>query len=408
MIPTIRHRRPLAAVASVLLLIAVVAPAAIAKDPKTTDIQILALNDFHGQLEVVDPVVSSAGRIGSLQGSRPNQTCIPGGTPNCIPAGGVEYLATHVRDLRAENPNGDRLRVGRRPHRRDAAAVGPLPRRADHRGAQPDGPRLQRASATTSSTRASTSCCACRTAGLPPGRRLPPATADGFGRRLPVPRRQRDVRATADRRDDLPALRDQEVRGRRRGRVHRHDPRGHAPHRLAGRHRRPSTSSTRRRRSTRSSPSSRTRASRRSSSCSTRAAASRRPATARAASAPINSCDDATGRDRRRSSRTIDDEIDIVITGHTNWAVNCLIDGKVVTGAAVAGPPRHRHRRPDRPQHRRLRPGLDRREQPDRHPGRRRRRRTSPSSSPKYNVFAGADRRRSIVGNVDGRDGPGA
>ncbi len=106
MIPTIRHRRPLAAVASVLLLIAVVAPAAIAKDPKTTDIQILALNDFHGQLEVVDPVVSSAGRIGSLQGSRPNQTCIPGGTPNCIPAGGAEYLATHVRDLRAENPSG--------------------------------------------------------------------------------------------------------------------------------------------------------------------------------------------------------------------------------------------------------------------------------------------------------------
>ncbi len=32
-----------------------------------------------------------------------------------------------------------------------------------------------------------------------------------------------------------------------------------------------------------------------------------------------------------------DDEIDIVITGHTNWAVNCLIDGKVVTGAAAQG-----------------------------------------------------------------------
>ena len=92
--------------ASVFLLIAVVAPAAIAKDPKTTDIQILALNDFHGQLEVVNPIASSAGRIGSLQGDRPNQTCIPGGTPNCIPAGGAEYLATHVRDLRAENPSG--------------------------------------------------------------------------------------------------------------------------------------------------------------------------------------------------------------------------------------------------------------------------------------------------------------
>ena len=33
----------------------------------------------------------------------------------------------------------------------------------------------------------------------------------------------------------------------------------------------------------------------------------------------------------------MDDEIDIVITGHTNWAVNCLIDGKVVTGAGSQG-----------------------------------------------------------------------
>ncbi len=33
----------------------------------------------------------------------------------------------------------------------------------------------------------------------------------------------------------------------------------------------------------------------------------------------------------------MDDEVDIVITGHTNWAVNCLIDGKVVTGAASQG-----------------------------------------------------------------------
>ena len=33
----------------------------------------------------------------------------------------------------------------------------------------------------------------------------------------------------------------------------------------------------------------------------------------------------------------MDDEIDIVVTGHTNWAVNCLIDGKVVTGAASQG-----------------------------------------------------------------------
>ena len=45
----------------------------------------------------------------------------------------------------------------------------------------------------------------------------------------------------------------------------------------------------------------------------------------------------------------MDDEIDIVITGHTNWAVNCVIDGKVVTGAASQGRLHHRHRRQDRP-----------------------------------------------------------
>src|SRR5687768_9175075 len=83
------------------------APAVIAKKENAkppVNVQILGLNDFHGQLE---PALtsSSSGRIGSLQGSFPNQTCIPGGTPNCIPAGGVEYLATHVRDLRATNPN---------------------------------------------------------------------------------------------------------------------------------------------------------------------------------------------------------------------------------------------------------------------------------------------------------------
>jgi 5'-nucleotidase len=47
---------------------------------KTVDLQLLGLNDFHGQLEPV-PSTSSGGRVGS------------------IPAGGAEYLATHVRAL---------------------------------------------------------------------------------------------------------------------------------------------------------------------------------------------------------------------------------------------------------------------------------------------------------------------
>jgi 5'-nucleotidase len=96
----------LAILTSLTLVLAMTAPAVIAKASKPQDIQILALNDFHGQLEVVNPIASSGGRIGSLQGPRGSETCIPGGTPNCIPAGGVEYLATHVRQLRAENPQG--------------------------------------------------------------------------------------------------------------------------------------------------------------------------------------------------------------------------------------------------------------------------------------------------------------
>jgi 5'-nucleotidase len=57
-----------------------------APEPSTVDVQILAVNDFHGNLEPI-PSTSSSGRIGST------------------PAGGVEYLATHIASLRAANPN---------------------------------------------------------------------------------------------------------------------------------------------------------------------------------------------------------------------------------------------------------------------------------------------------------------
>ena len=76
------------------LLVAIVPAAANAASPsgaehaQTTKIQILGLNDFHGNLE---PPIGSSGRIGGSE---------PGGN-----AGGVEYLATHVRALRATNPN---------------------------------------------------------------------------------------------------------------------------------------------------------------------------------------------------------------------------------------------------------------------------------------------------------------
>jgi len=75
-----------------------------AENAKTTEIQILGLNDFHGNLE---PPSGSGGRIGALTDVDPdpdvtNLQCL---APTCFEAGGVEYLATHVRALRATNPN---------------------------------------------------------------------------------------------------------------------------------------------------------------------------------------------------------------------------------------------------------------------------------------------------------------
>jgi 5'-nucleotidase len=58
--------------------------AAGAKPAQTVDVQILALNDFHGNLE---PPSGSSGRIGTIN------------------AGGAEYLATYINTLRATNPN---------------------------------------------------------------------------------------------------------------------------------------------------------------------------------------------------------------------------------------------------------------------------------------------------------------
>jgi 5'-nucleotidase len=91
-----RRTRFPAILATVALLLAALAPSALAKpgdgspaagNAKTTEIQILALNDFHGALL---PPGGSGGRLG------------PSGTPEF---GGVEYLATHVDQLRATNPN---------------------------------------------------------------------------------------------------------------------------------------------------------------------------------------------------------------------------------------------------------------------------------------------------------------
>lgn len=66
------------------LLSAAMLTPAIAKAPETVAVQILAVNDFHGNLE---PPAGSSGRIGTIN------------------AGGAEYLATHINLLRNTNPN---------------------------------------------------------------------------------------------------------------------------------------------------------------------------------------------------------------------------------------------------------------------------------------------------------------
>lgn len=75
----------------VVVLVAAIAPAS-AQKGGVVKVQILAVNDFHGNLA---PPAGSAGRV---------QTSPIGVVPvTTVDAGGVEYLATHIDSLRATN-----------------------------------------------------------------------------------------------------------------------------------------------------------------------------------------------------------------------------------------------------------------------------------------------------------------
>ncbi|MFF2368216.1 bifunctional metallophosphatase/5'-nucleotidase [Streptomyces sp. NPDC058122] len=104
--PTIRSRRTrrlLAAAAGLATVGALAAaiPASAHQDKATPshhhgsgryqDVQLLSFNDLHGNLE---PPTGSSGRVTELQAD---------GTTKTIDAGGVEYLATHLRDARKGN-----------------------------------------------------------------------------------------------------------------------------------------------------------------------------------------------------------------------------------------------------------------------------------------------------------------
>jgi 5'-nucleotidase len=71
-------------ISSVVLALMMAAFAVTADPGGSVNVQILAVNDFHGNLE---PPAGSSGRIGTIN------------------AGGAEYLATHIDSLRATNPN---------------------------------------------------------------------------------------------------------------------------------------------------------------------------------------------------------------------------------------------------------------------------------------------------------------
>ncbi|MEV5882525.1 bifunctional metallophosphatase/5'-nucleotidase [Streptomyces sp. NPDC052020] len=62
------------------------------KPGRYQDVQLLSFNDLHGNLE---PPAGSSGRVTELQ---------PDGTTKTVDAGGVEYLATHLRQARKGHP----------------------------------------------------------------------------------------------------------------------------------------------------------------------------------------------------------------------------------------------------------------------------------------------------------------
>src|SRR5215510_8443604 len=67
----------------------------------TTSVQLLAINDFHGHLEPNTPGTIQVGCCNPVN-TNGVQT---GWAAKTVPAGGVEYLATHVKNLREQNSN---------------------------------------------------------------------------------------------------------------------------------------------------------------------------------------------------------------------------------------------------------------------------------------------------------------
>jgi 5'-nucleotidase len=95
--------------ASALALVAMLALPAVAAagdhgKKKETTVQLLAINDFHGHLAPNTPGTIQVGCCNPVfnTATPPVQT---GWTPKTVPAGGIEYLSTHIKSLRTQNSN---------------------------------------------------------------------------------------------------------------------------------------------------------------------------------------------------------------------------------------------------------------------------------------------------------------
>src|SRR5215212_2750031 len=87
----------LACVAALLAL-----PVTADAKPTATHVQLLAINDLHGHLAPNTPGTIQVGCCNPVLNSSGVQT---GWTQKAVPAGGIEYLATHIKALRTTNAN---------------------------------------------------------------------------------------------------------------------------------------------------------------------------------------------------------------------------------------------------------------------------------------------------------------
>ena len=99
-------RRLLAGLVALAAMLVLPAVAPAANGPKNKDndthVQLLAINDLHGHLQPTTPGTIQVGCCNPVFNSSGVQT---GWTQKTVPAGGIAYLATHIKSLRATNPN---------------------------------------------------------------------------------------------------------------------------------------------------------------------------------------------------------------------------------------------------------------------------------------------------------------